>query len=278
MKTYLTDEDLIELLTAKGDHNDGATRLASTIMCARRSRLDDAADRGGVLEENKGRDTGTITHKIFEHIHLGHRPEEYVATESENAHLHEMLQKAWTLGDRYQERFPAGFWGECIGAELSLESEWRNGRRRHGTLDAVFCLDEAAIDRIEEIFGVHLNGPGNYVWDLKTAGQKDNLLDERYAWHPQTFQNVWLAEMHGLQPRGMLYFKAVTYKTERQERFFLTCHDVETILSDEGYARFEHQLLLSQYNIANDVANSPNACTEWNKVCPHRMSGDCDGY
>jgi hypothetical protein len=278
------------LSSADENHEHGPSRTFALNACARRVRLDEElrAEAGEDLlnPANEAREIGTLVHKMCELYHHEEDPEVCIPRRSDNADIDRLVHapnkgcSAWDLFDKYAEAFPPGFWGHLVGAELFLEEELEIEAGlavpRTGKLDAIWYMDEETVARVEERFGITLNGPGNYVWDLKTASAKDDNLWEKWAWHPQPVQYMWLASQAGYNPRGHIVFQAVRYKTDRQERFYAVAYAEDDLCSKEASTRFFMDVVQALRGQEDDTCNRGH-CPAYNRMCPHRISGACKG-
>lgn len=281
----MTDDNyIVKLLSSQNeDHEDGPSRLWSTLKCARRGRLDYECGEQELFGPGvEGRNAGTITHKLVEIYHDGEDPELVVPTSSTHPDIEIILNgprkkglAAWPLFNKYEENFSADFWGHSVAAEVFLEGQIM-GFRRTGRIDRIWWMDEETIERVEDRFpGLQLFGPGNYTWDLKTAASKDDSLYETWAWHPQPAQYVELARQHDYNPRGHIVFRAVGYKTDRQEWAFAVAYPADELLST-GLVRLQKQIAKAVQMKWKD-APGWTSCGEYGRFCPHRISGACQG-
>ena len=286
------DNDLIRLLIGDDiDHEHGPSRTRSLIECARRVYLNELQESVG--EQNiltpafEARNVGTIVHKLTEMHHIGRDPEEAVPLRADNPDLDVLLNgpmkrgcSAWELFNKYADEFPGWFWGNLIAAEAAMDVpfQMKNGNiiKRSMRADALFEMDAQTLDRVNRRFGLSMETPGLMIWDLKTATSKDDNMVYNYEWDPQPVQYMVVAEQLGYRPQGMIIFRAIRYKTDRQERFYAVYLDREDLLSGEALHRFNLDLEESQQN---EIENKPNRrhCMAYNHPCPHRVSGVCNG-
>lgn len=293
------DEIVAMIATNAAEHDDGPSHLLKILECARRHKLDVVTAENPLNERFEGRNIGTFTHFIAECYHKGLDPEGYLPRLVNDPVLDALLSRgtedgpgAWTLGDKYMEQFPRGFWGEPVIVESRLEgillcpsvhgTDLPAEHHATGKIDAAWEVDEAAADRIAKRFNLlDPPPPGLYAWDLKTAGKKDSILQARFTLSDQVFQYLALLALKGYEPRGFMGFKAVRYKTERQDRFQLAVVQAHEVLTEEGYRKFDYMRRLAAEKMADangEGRAEPSMCLGYNSVCPHRMSGACYGY
>lgn len=285
------DNDLIQILVgAEVDHSNGPTRIKNLIECARRVRLADQQEDKLILDPaREALNIGTITHKLVECHHRGIDPETVVPLHAENPELESLLWtpakaraiSAWPLFDKYADEFPQGYWGELVMAESMIDAHITlpNGiaLKRSATIDAVWHMNESDATRVSNRFGLRDLPTGNILWDLKTATSKDDDMGATYEWDPQPTQYMLVAEACGLDPQGIIIFKAIRYKTDKQERFHACYFDREEMLSAENQTRFEKQVIEARMFETQDRANTTN-CKSYGRMCPFRVSGECNGY
>lgn len=280
------DEILAMLASNPSDHEDGPSHLLKILDCARRFVLDDEAARAGAEQplgdKFEGRNVGTLAHFILECYHKGEDPTYYLPRAIEHPGIQNLLHEAWILGDKYMETFPRGFWGNIVGIETRLRG-LLEGFESSGRVDAAWEIDDAAARRIQERWNLpDPPSPGLYVWDLKTAKAKDSIMQTRFTFSHQVFQYLALMRQEGHEPEGFIGFKAIRYKTDKQDRFQVAVVPARDVLTEENYAQFAHMRRLAAQDLAGaagrGVARAGNQCLGYQEVCPHRMSGACHGF
>lgn len=282
------DNAVLELLSSAGeDHDDGPSRTWAALKCARRVLLGEQQEEQEaqiLAPHNEARNVGTIVHKLVECYHTGVDPELYVPLRSDNEDIERLLNGprskngagAWIIFNDYVEEFPPGFWGRLIGAELRLSAHMDDGTRRSGVLDALWNMNAAAVRRVQDYFEVELNGPGVYVWDLKTGDAKSANLLADWEWHPQPPQYMLLAESAnetGGPVRGAIVCKATGYKSAKKTVFqaaFIPSPD------EAARMRWERQVEDALWNLENNQFNTA-FCNEYHRECPFKTSGECEG-
>lgn len=283
-----TDNAILEMLSSAGeDHDDGPTHTQSALECARRVRLDRQREETEAMvlaPHNEGRNVGTITHKLVQCHHEGVDPELYVPLRSSNADIEVLLNgprtkgaAAWQVFNDYAEQFPRGFWGNLVGAELKMEA-YLDDVRRTGIIDALWDMDEAAVNRVQDRFEKELNGPGLYLWDLKTGTSRTPDLLAKWEWRVQPAQYQWLAAQAGYPVKGMVVFEAIGYKVQKSGKQTPTSFDICVIpaLDETAELRWRLQVEKALDNTANDDFNT-SFCNAWFRECPHKASGECEG-
>ena len=278
---YLNDADLIKLVDSDPSaHEGGPSELHSQLECGRRYILDRQFREDPLAENCWRRNAGSIAHKLTEFMDCGVDPAEHFTRICENAKLQESLDVAWNIAEHYAEAFPAGFWGELVEAEVKLTGSIGAGR-----LDRVWTVDQAAIDRIEARFAVNMNGPGTYLWDLKTSGQADKSLSTKYEWGPACYMYTNLALARWSDVRGMIFLNAVPHATKREGKwveFAAAVYPVEGQTSDLAHRRFNHMQAQAALNTQETFSGPFGRCNTamcyfHGLACRHRLSGACEG-
>lgn len=283
------DELVAMIATNRAEHDDGPSHLLKILECGRRFVLDGTATENPLAEHFEGRNIGTLTHFLTETYDKGYDPEGYLPRKIGDPIMDLLLSEAWVLADKYMENFPRGWWGVPIIIESRLEgdivcpsvygSDLPNTHHATGKIDRAWEIDEAAAQRIGTRFNLlDPPTPGLYAWDLKTAGKKDSILQARFTLSDQVFQYLALMALKGYEPQGFIGFKAIRYKTDRQDRFQLAVVNAHEVLTEEGYRRFDYMRRLADEKLRDGGRAEPSMCLGYNDVCPHRMSGACYGY
>lgn len=270
---YFDDQALLTLVDSDPKaHEGGPSELWAKLACGRKFHLDRQSPEDPLSAQCIKRNTGSITHKLLELYDNGLDLEAHVGRTAQHENLQKALDTAWRLAERYTAEFAPNFWGKLLASEVRPSG-------RPGRLDRVYDVDEAAIARIERRFPVHMNGPGVYVWDLKTSGQADNNLSLRYEWGPAATMYVGSAIQEWPNTRGMIFLNAVPYaeSNKKSDWFAAAVYPVEALLSEKAQRRFrlmEYQAALNAQGIGGcNVVN----CFEYNRPCRHRVSGACEG-
>lgn len=281
----LTDNDLIQMLSSEpGEHEGGPSEMLSLLRCARKLRLEkaEAAQQDAtnpLTERNHARNRGVLAHALFAPFHMGDDPAALFPKRADNPTLDVALVEAWTLFEKYSSEFPFGFWGHTIGTELKLAGVLYDVPAQ-GRIDNVFFMDEAAIERVQARFPtVRLNGPGLYVWDLKTKSKKTSNLDSAYEWGLQPFQYIHLLDgvLDG-EIRGFIVFEAVCRppKSREPEWAYCAAYPAETFTNEDAVLRFNHAREMARTAFVTDACNIAH-CEEFGG-CPFKQSGKCRGY
>ena len=281
----LTDNDLIKMLSSEpGEHEGGPSEMLSLLRCARRVRLEKEAagqpdSTSPLTEHNHARNRGVLAHALFATYHMGDDPKEMFPARSDNPMLDSALTEAWALFEKYSSEFPFGFWGTTLAVEVELKGVlWEVPAR--GRLDLAVLVDEAAVARIQARFPtVRLNGPGLYIWDLKTKSKKTSDLDSAYEWGLQQFQYTHLAEGVFDEPiRGFIVFEAVCRppKSREPEWAYCAAYPAETFTSENAVTRFRMARAKARLAEAGDECNL--GFCEMFGGCSFKQSGACRGF
>ena len=276
---YLSTNTILGLLASDpAEHATGPTVLFRILDCARQVRLDGEhfSAANALAPEFEKRNVGTLVHKLCEIYHLGLDPARHVAKQAGHPAIDPLLVEAWGLFEKYRTEFSHDWWGWLSGAELQLVQPGPHGEEG-GRIDAVWEVDSAAVERIEGRFGIRLEGPGLYGWDLKTTGQRNNNLYEMYVHDPQPYRYLRLLRAAGHEVNGFIVFMAIRYKTDRQDRFQAVCLPAQEVLSAANTAR---QAAIVAYAAAKKAADEarPSNCRSYGQLCRHFTEGRCPGY
>ena len=273
---YLNDEDILRLVDSDPKaHAGGPSELWEQLECGRRYVLNRQFPEDPLAENCWRRNAGSIAHKLTEFLDCGIDPESHFTKTCENPALNRSLDTAWIIAAGYAEAFPAGFWGKVLASEVKF-----TGTIGAGRADRVLDVDQATIDRIETRFAVNMNGPGVYLWDLKTSGQADKSLSTKYEWGPALYMytNLALERWPGL--RGMIFLNAVPHETKRDGRyaeFAAAVYPVEPQVAKLAHDRFAMMRAQASRSIANGGWCNTTQCYFHGSACRHRLTGNCNG-
>ena len=273
---YLNDEDLLRLVDSDPKaHEGGPSELWEQLECGRRYVLNRVAPEDPLAPNCMRRNAGSIAHKLTEYIDAGVDPTSHVTHECESPALAESLKLAWVIAEGYGQDFPAGFWGKLLASEVKLRGAVGAGR-----LDRVWDMDQAALERIEARFALNTNGPGVYLWDLKTSGMADKSLSTKYEWGPALYMYTNLALERWSGVRGMLFLNAVPHETKRDgtwTEFAAACYPVEGQRTELAHRRFQQMRALAAPNVAAGGYCNTTQCYFHGSACRHRLTGACTG-
>lgn len=138
-----------------------------------------------------------------------------------------------------------------------------------GQLDGVGYISDIAA--VEARTGLILPGPGYFILDFKTAGQKNAGDEFKFAFGEQAMNyiSLWNLENPDRQVRGMLFDQITRTKSPGFHHFFSSA-----LHADMDVVR--NIVKIGKYNYDNNICN-PVTCATAFGPCHWRKLGICDG-
>lgn len=287
--------DLLPILQSinRGSSGRGMSYYMKVGVCPRKAWLDEQNKDRNIEREHHDMsklDRGTMTHALLEAYHA--TPDGVVELSDmglSNVVSEEVIQ--WFRF--YQRNFRPDFWGKVVGVELQFprnEEDTRILSEFLGIPDFTFRPDmmvemtQEDIARLEKHFqGLCLNGPGIYVIDWKTAGQKNANDAITYPITPQFMAYQMCLTKLGYNIQGMIAAKLVFHKDPEVYKVNARTKMVENHSVLAYFARPPTDLdqkavkEFLQYAFEQAKTNEPRltACIGLYDVCHHYMAGTC---
>jgi len=232
--------EVIDVDFESGGSGQGCTWHKTASECPRRLNLQQAARKRAEESEVPCKrnweamfdaDKGTVFHRLAEMYHGRNwvRPDQ--ALEVPEPGAKPAFDEGIRLFNGYREHFPIEYWGQVIGTEVHLPIDATDtevlsritaklGYPLPVKIDLVVRLSELDVGRIERDCadcGLVLNGPGIYLLDHKTKGQKPNYNQYKSSVQGQAYQIVYNAiQPHGEECKGMIFNFVVAHKELRR--------------------------------------------------------------
>lgn len=286
--------DLLPILQSinRGSSGKGMSYYMKVGACPRKSKLDEQHGRDIERQHHdmSKLDRGTITHALLEAYHS--KPDGVVELSDlglSDPVAEEVIQ--WFAF--YRKNFRPDFWGTVVGVELQFPRNEEDARVLSEFLgiaeftfrpDMLVEMTQTDINRLEKHFsGLCLNGPGVYVIDWKTAGQKNNNDAITYPITPQFMAYQMCLTELGFNIQGMIAAKLVFHKdpavfklnsrSKEMENHSVLAYFAPPPNSNNKQAVKE----FLQFAAEQAKTNEPRltACIGLYDVCHHYLAGTC---
>lgn len=197
----------------------------------------------------------------------------------------DVQEREWTEAVRiftwFRANYPKEFWGEIMASELVLpvndEHELKilnffPHKLVTGGLDRLVMLSQADVERLEKRFEMTLRGPGLYILDWKSSGQRwnqDKIIRNVEGMQSLTYQTLWnLAG--GEQVKGMIFVVVTGHKE-------LGPSSVQCFFSPwrETYPKIVRHGLQVAYDRYVEGKCDPYGCFTTYEICPFFLNGMC---
>lgn len=129
----------------------------------------------------------------------------------------DIIAEAFHLFGGYRRQRTRDFWGVDLCNEIVVSAEdlapYAGMTPLSAAIDHIFYLSEADIERLREAgVGRFANGPGEYIYDLKTASAENQDAWLKWQMFPARVVYYWAAKALGYEPRGIIYEEVIHRK------------------------------------------------------------------
>lgn len=260
-------------------------------MCGRqRNLIQIHREVAAALDETDSKTTGTYYHWLHAEWAEGR-----IALD-QSVNVGEIVDPEWTeairLFDFYRQNRPLNYFGTIVGSEVTIPiddthkacislfmgMQVEDPDLPTGQADRLVYMDEETVDRIEFEHGIVLRGPGLYIHDHKTSGQRKSASSVRADWtdtvqalaYPVLY-NVgpsYLGRVKGFIVDGIVKHKNLTLDKSLQIGFAPYSEDNDAVVR----AAILEAKFLRDRNAAN-----PYACySKFGTPCAFLENGLCD--
>lgn len=273
-----------------GGSGRGVSYWVVPAMCGRKRRLMSEHPEVDPIVDRSALDLGTYYHFLKEIWLKGEMPEDVVIDADPVQDLE--WGEALRLFNWHRDYFPRDYWGQIVAVELKLPASEDHAKKIEqefgheevtGACDLIVSMTEADVQRVELDRGVKLNGPGIYIVDHKTSGNRRSDMDARsnYTASMQCLTYMYLLNLaFGKPVKGMIFDVLVKHKNLRRYDEPRGGSSVQTFVAfprEEDGNVVKSALALAKHQREENRAN-PFACYEYGRECVFLNRGLCGRY
>lgn len=224
---------------------------------------------------------GIYYHALQQFYHDGRLPEGTVYDYSAELYNDEFIE-AKRLFDFYRQNFNPWFWGQVLATELKVPQTPEGAEMMKayfsddttGRLDMLVHMSENDMSHIGALFNIHLPGPGLYIIDHKTGGQKRTMdyWDFTHGAQAILYPFIWNKENPTRQVKGMIFVKIVRHiKLSMTNSIQPFVHQPQ-----EGLEEVVRALVVRGKAQLEENRTNPAVCFSGFRPCGFYLNGQCD--
>lgn len=267
----------------------GVSYYTTAARCPKKAALDKQfSELRNAAEDTSAADAGTIFHALMA---IWYEKQQHALVELDDMNMSGPADYAKFLFENYTKHFKPDEWGKVLGAEMQYpRNDFDKALMEDSIgvspftmrLDLVVKMTEADVEKVETARpGLVLNGPGVYIVDHKTSGQKDTNDAIKYIHETQgnAYQMAYNAVHPLAQCKGFIYNKIIGHK--KMERFDAkgVTHSFQTFFCPPPN-EIKQQAVRNFMKFASEQAKTKvanhTACFDFHKPCGYLMNGLCD--
>ena len=269
-------------LPRTGSSGAGISYYTKVIRCPRKARLDkehseqEKADGAAAL--------GTVLHQMDE-LYYGGITDNPAALQISDVNWGDTITEARRCWAAYVAKFPGpDFWGEVIGTEMLFPQHYGQDPVVEAVIgslpftiriDRVVRVTPESAKRIANATpDLGVLTPGVYLMDRKTKGKQDGdaALMHMYSLQFASYLMIYNA-LHTEKALGMIVDELITTKEVKFRQFLVTPPD------EQQQAVIRSMVANAKALEKTDAALGVSfACKEYNRFCPHLLTGNCKRF
>ena len=267
-------------LPRTGSSGTGISYYTSIIRCPRKVNLDrelkNEDDRS-----NGAAAVGIVTHQLDE-LYYGEKTDNPLVLQISDVNWGDAISEARRCWEAYIKRYPGKYWwGRVVAvedqypkdeAEEALVAEVIGTTPFTTRIDRVIEVTAESSTRILSNTDLGTLKPGIYLYDRKTKGKQDGEAALTHANSVQFY--AYMIVYNVIHPKnpclGLIVDELITTKEVKFRQFLVTP-------PDEVQQRVVRALVANAKTLENSDAalGVAHGCKEYNRFCPHLISGAC---